>query len=173
MSVQTFSPDSLDIVISTGNINHILTNYQEGTMITIEPATERFTPTVGAKGEEYRAHSPSKAVSLTVGLSQTSHSNDVLYRLLDIDRENLDGWFTMTIKDSSGTTIYTDEFAYIMEEPSQAFSGGGSIEGREWTIRMPKPVYNIGGNGRFSSDVQRNVENLGGTVDDQWDSGNN
>lgn len=170
MSVQTFSPDAIDIVISNGDINHILTNFQEGTMVTIEPATERFTPTVGAKGEEYRAHQPSKAVSITVGLSQTSHSNDVLYRLLELDRENLDGWFTMTVKDSSGTTIYTDEFAYIMEEPSQEFAGGGSISGREWTIRMPKPSYNLGGNGRFAADTQRAIEQLGGTVDSQWQS---
>ncbi len=168
MSVQTFSPEFVDIIISTGDINHIVTGFQDGSMVTIEPATERFTPTVGAKGEEYRAHQPSRAVSATIGLSQTSHSNDILFQLLENDRDTLDGTFTMTVKDSSGTTIYTDEFAYIQEEPSQAFSGGGTIEAREWTIRLPKPSYNIGGNGRFSVDNRNNLESIGGTVDSQW-----
>lgn len=170
MSVQTFSPEAIDIIISNGSINHIVTNFQEGTMVSFEPATERFTPTVGGKGEEYRAHQPSRALNVTIGLSQTSHSNDVLFALLENDRATLDGTFTMTVKDSSGTTIYTDEFAYIQEEPSQAFSGNGSIEGREWNIRMPKPSYNIGGNGRFSADTQSDLESLGTTVDPQWQS---
>lgn len=170
MSVQTFSPEFVDVIISNGSMNHVLTGFMEGSVVSIEPASERFTPTVGSKGEEYRAHQPNRAVTVTVNLSQTSHSNDVLMLLLENDRQTLDGTFTMTIKDSSGTTLYTDEFSYIMTEPTVSFSGGGTIEAREWQVRLPKPVYNIGGNGRFSADDQRNVEQLGGTVDSQWQS---
>lgn len=170
MSVATFSPEAVDIIIQNNDVVHTVTGFQDGSMVTFEPSTERFTPTVGSKGEEYRAHQPSRAVSVTIGLSQTSHSNDVLFQLLENDRTSLDGFFNLTVKDSSGTTIYTDEFAYIQEEPSQAFSGGGTIEAREWVIRMPKPAYTIGGNGRFAADTQRNIEQLGGTVDSQWQS---
>lgn len=168
--VQTFSPEFSNVTISTNVIDHIVTEFAEGTYINIEPANDRFTPTVGAKGEEYRSHNPSKAVTITVTLSQTSHSNDVLLALLNLDRETLDGTFTFTFKDSSGTTVYTDEFAYIMTEPTQAFSGNGGLEGREWQIRLPNPSYNLGGNGRFSSATQRVLENLGETVDPRWQS---
>lgn len=166
--VKTYSPEFTDLVISTGAINHIVTNYAEGTFISISPVSERFVPVYGAKGEAYRAHNPVRAFDITLTLSQTSHSNDVLSMLLELDRQSLDGTFTLTFKDSSGTTIFVERSAYIGQEPEQAFAGGGSIESREWTIHLPSPDYNIGGNGRFAADVQSNIEALGGTVDPQW-----
>lgn len=169
-AVQSFSPEAVQVIISNGQTSHTITNYMEGTFVTVEPAADRFSPTVGGKGEEYRALNPNRAFTVTIALSQTSHSNDVLYYLFDEDRETLDGLFNMIIKDASGTTLYSDEFSYIMTEPTQAFSGGGSIEGREWQIRMPKPDYVIGGNGRFSAATQRTVEQLGATVDPRWQS---
>lgn len=166
--LKTYSPEFTNVVISTDDINHIVTDYAEGSFVGIEPVTERFAPVYGAKGEAYRAHNPVRAFDLTLTLSQTSHSNDLLSMLLDLDRESLDGTFTLTFKDASGTTIFTENSAYIGQEPSQAFSGGGSIESREWTVHLPNPSYRIGGNGRFNADSQASVEALGGTVDPQW-----
>jgi hypothetical protein len=162
--LQTFSPDAVEVIISNDDINHIVTNFAEGTFVSFEPATERFTPTVGARGEEYRAHQPSKAFNITLTLSQTSHSNDVFSLLLNEDRETLDGTFTMTVKDTSGATLYVDEYAYIQSEPTQSFAGGGSIEGREWMVRMPFPKYTIGGNGSFSTEDESAINKLGGNV---------
>lgn len=166
--LKTYSPEFTNVVISTEDINHIITDYAEGGFISLEPVTERFVPVYGAKGEAYRSHNPVRAFDLTLTLSQTSHSNDLLSMLLDLDRESLDGTFTLTFKDSSGTTIFTENSAYIGSEPSQSFSGGGSIESREWTIHLPSPNYRVGGNGKFSTDTQSSVEALGGTVDPQW-----
>lgn len=166
--VSTYSPEFTDLIISNDLVTHIVTNYAEGTFINIEPVSERFVPVYGAKGEAYRAHNPVKAFNLTVTLSQTSHSNDVLATLLNLDRESLDGTFTLTFKDSSGTTIFTENSAYIGTEPSQSFAGGGGIESREWTIHLPNPSYNIGGNGKFATEVQANIEALGVEVADQW-----
>lgn len=170
MSVQTYSPEFVDLIISNGEMNHVVTNFAEGTFIGIEPVTERFTPVYGAKGEAYRAHNPVKAFDITVTLSQTSHSNDVLTHLLNNDRDTLDGTFTLILKDSSGTTLFSETHAYIGQEPSQSFAGGGTIESREWTIHLPRPDYMIGGNGKFTADTLSNVEALGGTVDAQWQS---
>lgn len=168
MALQTYSPEFTDLVISTDDLDHIVTSYAEGTFISIEPVSERFVPVYGAKGEAYRAHNPVKAFNLTITLAQTSHSNDVLTRLLDADRDSLDGTFNLTFKDSSGTTIFTEREAYIGQEPSQSFTGGGGIDSREWTIHLPYPDRMIGGTGRFTESDQRNVEALGGTVDTQW-----
>lgn len=166
--VGTYSPEFLDVIISTEGMNHIVTGFAEGTFVSIEPVEDRITPVYGAKGEAYRAMSGVRAFNVTITLSQTSHSNDVLTYLLDNDRETLDGTFTVTVKDSSGTTLLTDRCSYIGTEPSQSFSGGGSIESREWTIHTPSPDRSIGGNGRFTPDEVSNIESLGGSVDSQW-----
>lgn len=168
MALQTYSPEFTDLILSNDTVDHIVTNFAEGTFINIEPVSERFVPVYGAKGEAYRSSNPVRAFNLTLTLSQTSHSNDVLAMLLREDRQSLDGTFNLTFKDSSGTTIFTERNAYIGQEPSQSFSGGGAIESREWTIHLPSPDYTIGGNGRFTESDQRNVEALGGTVDSQW-----
>ncbi len=172
MSVQSYSPSFVSVSISTPEMNHMLTGYAEGTFISIEPFADRITPVYGAQGEAYRVFNPVEAVTMTVTLSQTSYSNDVLTLLHDLDKASLNGTFTLIMKDSSGRTVYVDEFAYIGTEPTQSFSGGGTLENREWSIHLPKPDRNIGGNGNFSADAQRNIEQLGGTVDPQWQSTN-
>lgn len=166
--VGTYSPEFLDVIISNDVMNHIVTGFAEGTFVSIEPFEDRITPSYGAKGEAYRAMSGVRAFNVMITLSQTSHSNDILTYLLDNDRETLNGTFTVTIKDSSGTTLLTDRCAYIGTEPTASFSGGGTIESREWSIHTPSPDRMIGGNSRFTADEQTVVESLGGTVDTQF-----
>lgn len=169
----TYSPEFTDLIISNEEMTHTVTGFSEGTFLSIEPFEDRITAVYGAKGEAYRAVSAVRAFDLTATLSQTSHSNDVLTLLLRNDRETLDGTFTITLKDSSGTTIFTDRCAYIGTEPTQSFAGGGTLESREWTIRMPNPEgYMIGGNSRFTTEQRDAVEALGGTVQEQWQPNN-
>ena len=166
--VGTYSPEFLDVIISNNVLNHVLTGFADGTFVSIEPFEDRITPTYGAKGEAYRAMHGTRAFTINVTLSQTSHSNDVLTYLLANDLETLDGTFTITVKDSSGTTLMVDRCAYIGTEPTQAFSGGGTIESREWSIHAVRPSYVIGGNSRFTPEEVSAVEALGQTVDPQW-----
>lgn len=169
----TYSPAFTDLIISNDDMNHTVTGFAEGTFITISPFEDRFTAVYGAKGEPYRAAHAVTAFDLSLTLSQTSHSNDILTMLLRNDRETLDGTFTLTFKDSSGTTIYTERCAYIGTEPEQTFEGGGTIADREWTIHLPNPEgYVIGGNSRFTEDEQNALEALGGTVEDKWQPNN-
>lgn len=169
--LKTFSPEFLDVAITTPQGSGVVTGYAEGTFITMSPFAERFVPVYGAQGEPYRVRNAIKAFDVTLTLAQTSHWNDIFTQLLQNDIDTLDGTFNMTVKDSSGTTVFNDEFAYIGQEPEQAFSGGGTLESREWTIHMPSPQgYMIGGNSRFEADVQSLFEKLGGTVDPQWAS---
>jgi len=166
--VGTYSPEFTDVVISNDQLSHIVNGYAEGTFISIEPFEDRITPMYGAKGEAYRAVSAVRAFDMTITLSQTSHSNDVLTQILRNDRESLEGTFTVTMKDSSGTTVFTERCAYIGTEPSQSFSGGGTIESREWSIHLPNPDYVIGGNGKFSTGNQNDLEAAGGNVPSRW-----
>ncbi|MBG23780.1 MAG: DUF3277 domain-containing protein [Idiomarinaceae bacterium] len=166
--VGTFSPDALDVIISNDEMTHVLTGFVEGTFVSIEPFAERVTPSYGARGEAYRVMNPVSAFNMTVSLSQTSHSNDILHRLLQLDRQTFDGTFNILVKDSSGTTLLSERCAYIGTEPTVSFSGGGTLEGREWAIHLPKPQYVIGGNSRFTPDEASNYEALGGNIDAQW-----
>lgn len=167
--VKTYSPEFTEVIISNDAIDYTVTGFAEGTFISVEPRGDRIVPTYGAKGEAYRAVNPVNAFDMTLTLSQTSHANDVLTLLLRNDRETLDGTFTLSLIDSSGTTVFTENCAYIGMEPTQVFAGGGSIETREWTIHMPNPKdYTIGGNGRFSEEGSAAVSALGGTVESQW-----
>lgn len=170
--VGTYSPAFTDVTIITDVMSHIIGGYAEGTMVTIEPVVDRVTPIQGAKGEEYRAMNPVDSFTMTLFLSQTSHSNDILSQILKNDRDSLDGVFTLSLVDASGTTHFTSSCAYITTEPSQSFSGGGTIESREWNLYFAKPDYHIGGNGRFASNVQSEFESIGGFVDPRWQSSN-
>lgn len=171
--VTTYSPEFTDLIISNEVMNFTVTGFAEGTFISIEPFEDRITASYGSKGEPYRAVSATRAFDLTATLSQTSHSNDILTLLLRNDRETLDGTFTVTLKDGSGTTIFTERCAYIGTEPSQTFAGGGTLESREWTIHLPNPEgYMIGGNSRFTAEQQSAIEALGGTVQPQWQPNN-
>ena len=167
--VTTYSPEFTDVIISNNTIEYTVNGFAEGTFISIEPVEDRMTPVYGAKGEPYRAVSGVRAFNMTLTLSQTSHSNDVLTLLLRNDRETLEGTFTLTMKDSSGTTLFVENCAYIGQEPTQTFAGGGTIENREWTIHLPNPSgYMIGGNSRFTEEDRNIVEALGGSVDTRW-----
>lgn len=168
--VGTYSPDAVDVIISNDEMNHIVTGFAEGTFISIEPHADRFTSYYGAKGDPSRVHDPVYAFNIALTLAQTSHSNDVFTHLLRRDRQTLRGTFNLTLKDSSGTTLYNERCAYIGVEPTQSFSGGGTMESREWTIHLPNPDYVIGGNDVFSPEVQESVESLGAQVDPQWQS---
>lgn len=171
--VTTYSPEFTDLIISTDQIDYTVTGFAEGTFLSVEPVEDRITPVYGAKGEAYRAVSAVRAFNLMVTLSQTSHSNDVFTQLLMNDRETLEGTFTITLKDSSGTTVFNDDCAYIGIEPTQAFSGGGEIEDREWTIHLPNPEgYVIGGNSRFGQDSASAYTALGGDIDSRWTPNN-
>lgn len=165
----TYSPEFTDLIVSNDNFSGVVTGFAEGTFLSVEPFEDRMTAVYGAKGESYRAVSAVKAFDLTVTLSQTSRWNDIFTLLLRNDRDTLEGTFNVTLKDSSGTTIFTDRCAYIGTEPTQAFSGGGTIESREWTLHLPNPEgYMIGGNSRFTPEQRDAVEALGGTVPEQW-----
>lgn len=165
--LQTFSPDAVTVVVANEDMTHILTNFGEGSVVTLEPAADRYTAVIGAKGEEYRGKTPNKSWNMTVNLSQTSHSNDVLQALSDIDFDQ-DAPFECTVRDTSGTSYWVTDEAYISQEPSAANTGGGTVESREWTIRLIEPDYNVGGNGRFTVDEINSIQNLGGTVDPRW-----
>lgn len=169
MSCGVYSPEFVDVIIEkeSAGMNHIVTGYAEGTGITVEPNADRATPSVGMKGDVSINISADNSYMLTLTLQQTSHTNDVLDRLIrQVRQDPLSPFFTLTLRDASGMTEITTRCGVITQEGTLTYSD--TIETREWMIFLPNPSGRIGGNGNFTVDAQTAFEALGGTVPDRW-----
>lgn len=165
----TLSPKFVDVIISKEafGLNYVIDGYAEGTGITVEPMNDRATPYVGMKGDHSIILSADESYMVTINLTQTSHTNDVLDRLLKLRRQDpLNTTFSIMLRDASGTTELSDSCSYISVEGTLNYSD--TIETREWQFILPKPYGQLGGNGRFTVDAQSAFEALGGTVDAKW-----
>lgn len=128
MPVRTYDPKM--VVVSVGGIP--LRGYAEGSYITIERSNDMFVKTVGADGMVVRTKSNDESGTVTVSLSQTSVSNDVLSIFAALDaRLNL-GVKSIIVADVLGTTLCFGAHAWIRRLPSAAFST--SVGTREWAI---------------------------------------
>lgn len=170
--VGVFSPTALQMIISKpsrGLERHVVTGFAEGTGLTLSPATERTQANYGMKGDTSLVVSAVKAYTLEVNLQTTSHSNDILFKLLRIGTDQLDPLFTITLLDGSGQTYMVDNNAAILTEGDYSFSD--TIEARTWSFVLPNPDGIIGGNGSFDAQTQADYEGLGGTIDPRWQAG--
>lgn len=166
--VGVFSPTELNVIVSkpSRGISHRLTGFTEGTGLTLTPAADRGSAVFGMKGDTGHVISAVKAYTVDFNLMTTSHSNDIMFRLMRLGTEELDPHFTVTITDASGQTVMTDTNAMVLTEGDYAFAD--TIETRSWTVSLPTPDGRVGGNGRFDAQTQSDYEGLGGTVDPNW-----
>lgn len=166
----TYSPKKVSFVVSNDDVNHIVTGYAEDTGIAVEPNGGRAELYVDMQGTPSRVMDANRSRNVTITLSQTSVSNDILWLLAERDEEYGDdrGLFEAILKDASGRSLYSDSSAFIVSDPSENF--GSSMETLEWVIALPDPSAYIGGNSRFSPDDQSTAETLGGDISDKWQS---
>lgn len=168
--VGVFSPNALNIIISkpSYNFSHRIVGYTEGTGMSLAPATDRAQVSYGMKGDTTIVLSPVTAKTLTINLQSTSHSNDILSKLVEItnDVEEYDPFFSITFSDASGMTLMTDNKVVCLTEGEYSFAD--SVEGRTWTFVLPDPNGQIGGNGKFSPQEAADYETLGGTIPEKW-----
>lgn len=166
--VGVFSPEEFDIIISKESLglNHVVNGFADGTMVAIRPTSERQSTYIGGKGDHSVVRRADKGYSVEITLSQTSHSNDVIFALQAALRGSIDPTFEITILDRSGTTKWHDTSAYMTVEADWEIAAD-SINGRQWTVVMPYPQGSTGGNGVFSLDDQTSLSNMGVTVPDR------
>lgn len=134
------SPNTYDpgrIIVSVNGI--AITGFAEDSILTLAPLGENNRLVVGADGELARSIDRNKAWTLTLSLLQTAGSNDVLSLL-----SASGAYFLCVVQDASGRTLFTEDEAFCGQEPDVSF--GAEIGEREWTIIMPRPARNIGGN---------------------------
>lgn len=140
MAVRTVDPKS--VIVSIDGIP--MSGYADGTFLEITADTQQFTKIVGADGTTTRVKSNNYGGVLTLTLSQSSPSNDVLSALLNADRVGNVGIFPILIKDLSGTTLIFSATGWIQQFPDSAW--GTDINNRAWTIDLADIDILIGGN---------------------------
>ena len=164
-----YSPESMVIVLSKGDFVHTITGYADGTFLNIARITPASELYVGADLSTARVKRRNKASTITLTLMQHAASNAVMQALQRADEEDDIGnsWvFAITIKDLSGTGIWSSNQAFIATNPDTTFST--TTETRDWVIQAVSLSANIGSNTLFSSAEVAAMNALGEEVDTRW-----
>lgn len=140
MAVSTFDPKSLIITIGRA----VISGYADGEFLSIIADNQQFTKVTGADGFTTRVKSNNYGGTMTLTLSQTSPSNDILSGFLNLDRISNLGVLPILIKDLSGTTTLFSAQGWIQQFPDVTFSN--EISNRAWTLDLVDIDIFIGGN---------------------------
>lgn len=141
MAVRSYDPK--DVVISISGVP--MSGFADGTFLEITADTQQFTKVVGADGYTTRVKSNNYGAVMTLTLSQTSPSNDILSGILALDRAANRGVVPVLIKDMSGTTIFFAGTGWIQQFPDVTY--GNEINNRAWAFDLAEVDIFIGGNG--------------------------
>lgn len=164
----TFAPNEVTIVItqeSTG-FSHVLSGFADNQIVTIDRNSDTFSMYKGADDTPTRIYNSDTGLVVTVSLTQTSNSNDILSQLYLNDKATRDGLFSVLISDNSGRSRYFAEEAYIGVVPNAQY--GSDMQTREWVIHAPRSDVFMGGNAKFTPEDASAMEKLGATVATQW-----
>lgn len=142
-TVATYDPSSVSLAIG----GYILSGWDR---ISIARRVEAFKPVYGIRGTHSRVRSGSKTKAdtscfITIALTQGSQANDVLSEIVSQDIEQGTARIALTLKDNSGSSLFSSNEAYIINFASSDFSN--DFGNREWRIFcQTTQVFNVGGN---------------------------
>ena len=164
----SYSPEDVVVILHNSKFSHQISGYTEGSFLEITRVVPHATPYNGADGTNARVVRAVKNADITLTLHQSGESNDVLSALLVADEasRNGDDIFAITIKDTSGRSIYSSAQAYIGTTPDAGFAQ--EIADRAWTIHAINLSQHLGGNARLTPDAAGALSDLGHTVEDRW-----
>lgn len=138
--VRTYSPDRITVLVS----GVPMTGFTDGTFIEISPSTDLSTMQVGADGEVARSISTNKTCTVTITLSQTSPSNDVLSGLIEIDSLTGGTLFPVGVIDLRGRTVFEASQAWISQRPTITYAT--EVSDRTWVLTTGSPsIWFAGG----------------------------
>lgn len=139
-TVNCYSPK--DVILSIGGYQ--LTGWQS---INITRTLKSFQVIKGIRGKNTRVPTPDTSATITISLLQSSASNEVMSSILSNDIIKGTSRITLTLKDKSGSSVFSSVEAYITGYPTTAYTG--QFEYRQWEIFcQTTTTYVIGGNNR-------------------------
>ncbi len=140
MGIKTYDSSQVNIIV--GGIP--VTGKADGTFLSINSPTERYTKTVGADGEVSRVKTNDNTSEIVITLLQTSLTNNYFSTLLLADRLTNTGVVSIQITDLSGSELHFWESCWIRQPPDSEFSK--EIGERAWTFDTGQAVIeNYGG----------------------------
>lgn len=164
----SYSPEDVVIILSGNGFSHTVNGYVDGSFVNITRLVLGSEPYSGADVTNARIVRANHNSTVTLSLSQTSESNDVLSQLLKNDSITRDStWlFSLLIKDNTGRSQYFSRQCYIGGHPDSTFST--AIDQRDWLIHCTKLEQNIGGNGQLTPATQNDLNSIGAEVEERW-----
>lgn len=139
MAIKVFDPNQISVVAGVSPIQ----GFAEDSMLSIEGEDAKYIITSDIHGNTTRFRQNKNIAKVTLTLTQSSPSNDVLSSFLEADSQNNAGVFNFMIKDNSGTSLFTSVSAYIEKQAVVEF--GNDNKNREWTIICINPSNFVGG----------------------------
>lgn len=141
MAVATFDPAS--VVVTIGGVP--MSGYADGTFLLIQRAVDAWSMVVGADGLTTRVKSNNRSGTMTLTLTQSSPSNDVLSGFANLDELSNAGIVPVLVKDLSGNSVYFSATGWIQRYPDSEFSN--IMSNREWVIALADIDIFVGSNG--------------------------
>lgn len=136
----TYDPGK--VVVNVGGIP--IEGFADGTFVNVERSSDTFTKSTGADNRTTRIKQGDKSGTITITLSQSSPSNDVLSGIMLLDETTNDGVVPILVKDLLGTTLAVSAYSWIRKPPAAPFAK--SISNREWIFDCADLNMYIGGN---------------------------
>lgn len=144
-SVNTYSPT--DVTLAFGG--YVLTGWNT---INIQRVYAGMTAVDGINGKNTRVRNNNTAAVINFSCLQTGEANDILSQIHALDLQTGSARISLTLKDLSGSSIFTSSEAYILQYPEVVFSD--SFEYRVWSIRCnTSDGWIVGGNLRPSTSL--------------------
>lgn len=164
----TYSPERFVIVISKDDFIHTVSGYADGTFLNLSRPVPASTLYSGSDNSKARVKRSNRDTEITLTLHQASVTNAILQALQKADENALrNEWtFSITLKDTSGTGVWSSNQAFISNVPDAGF--GSEIDTRDWMITAVSLDSNIGANTLFDQAEVSAMAALGQDVPVDW-----
>lgn len=147
-SVLTYDPKSVTIIVCGYIIPGLVS-------ISLNWKSSVFSVRKGIRGVHTRVYTPDRQATLILEVLPTSTTNDVFSQIVLQDSANHAGLLSVMLKDTSGTSRFSTNNAYMATFPDLAFNANG-ITTRKWQVEIlsfdEDPVM-VGGNASHGIDV--------------------
>jgi len=141
--IATYDPSKVVLSVGGAEIN----GYADGEFINVDRANDTFNKSTGADNRTVRIKQNDFSGSITITLSQTSESNNILSAFMILDETTNDGIVPVLIKDLLGSSVYVSAYAWVRKPPAGAY--GKDDSNREWVLDCANLDIFHGGNPDF------------------------
>lgn len=136
--INTYGPDDVTLIIG----GYKVFGWDS---IRIQRTVQGFTPYQGIRNKSTRTRNTTTSATLSLSIIQTCPVNDVLSNVHSLDLEYGTGRLVITLKDESGSSIFSTVDGYITAYPSVEYTG--DIGYRTWNIFcQTTATWIVGGN---------------------------